>query len=171
MSLTPTEQEVRAFVGSNADYYLGAWQPALTGEGGASGFNIAGFFLSGLWLGYRKMYTALFILFGIILAEGILEAVLFVGIFKMRERPLGLYMLVTLLVAIVVGIGGNRWYLARARRVISDVRSRGLPEEAHLKALSSRGDTSLSASLGLCALFIVASTVVGVILGLLFGQV
>jgi hypothetical protein len=51
MPSTLTEQEVRAFVGSNSDYYLRAWQPALAGPGRASGFNIVAFFLCGLWLG------------------------------------------------------------------------------------------------------------------------
>jgi hypothetical protein len=51
MSSTLTEPEVRAFVGPNSDYYLRAWQPALPGPGRASGFNIAAFFLCGLWLG------------------------------------------------------------------------------------------------------------------------
>src|SRR5262249_12834720 len=35
----PMEQELRAVVGSNSDYYLEAWQPALSGQGRASGFN------------------------------------------------------------------------------------------------------------------------------------
>jgi hypothetical protein len=170
MSLTPTEHEVRAYVGSNADYYLKAWQPGLTGDGGASGFNIAAFFLSSLWLGYRKMYMAVLILFGIILAEIVLEELLFVGILKMREAPPGVSLLVGLIVAIVVGIGANRWYLAQARRVIGEVRSQGLQEEAHLKTLSSRGGTSLGASLGLFALFAVAAGVLGVVLAGPHGQ-
>jgi hypothetical protein len=162
---------VRAFVGSNADYYLRAWQPALTGKSGDSGFNIAAFLLAGPWLAYRKMYTAVFILFGIILAEFILEELVFVGLLKMREPPLGLTFLLTLVVVIVIGIESNRWYLARALRVINKVRSRCLPEEAHLKALSRRGGTSLGASLGLIVLFIVASIVLGGILASLLYRV
>jgi hypothetical protein len=166
MSLTPTEQEVRAFVGSNADYYVRAWRPALTGEGGASGFNVGGFLLAVPWLAYRKMYTAALILIGISIAESVLEKVLFVGApGEMRESSPGFVVLVALVVGIVVGIGGNRWYLARARRVIEEVRSQVLPEEAHLRALSSRGGTSLGASLGLVGLAIVAALVLGTILG------
>jgi hypothetical protein len=166
MSLTPTEQEVRAFVGPNADYYLGAWRRALAGEGGASGFNVGGFFLALPWLAYRKMYTAALILIGISIAESILEKVLFVGgPGEMLEPSPGFVLLAALVMGIVVGIGGNRWYLARARRVIEEVRSYGLPEEAHLRALSSRGGTSLGASLGLFGLAIVAALVLGTILG------
>jgi hypothetical protein len=90
LSLTPTEQEVRAFVGSMAGYYLRAWRRARAGEGGASGFNIAGFFPAGLWLACRKMYAATLILFGIIV-ESVLEEALFAGILdEGREASLEL---------------------------------------------------------------------------------
>ena len=87
MSVTPTEQEIRAFVGSNAEYYLRAWRPALSNEGGTSRFNVAAFLITGLWLGYRKMYSAVFILFGIIIAGTVLESILFIGILKMPDSP------------------------------------------------------------------------------------
>jgi hypothetical protein len=58
MTPIPTEEEIRAFVGPNSGYYLNAWQPALSDQGSVSGFNVAAFFLSGLWLGYRKMYKS-----------------------------------------------------------------------------------------------------------------
>jgi hypothetical protein len=117
------------------------------------------------------MYMAVVILFGIILAEIVLEELLFVGTLKMREAPPGLNLLVTLVVAIVVASGGNRWYLAQARRVIGEVRSQGLQEEAHLKTLSSRGGTSPGASVGLWVLFGVAAGALGVVLAVLLGQV
>jgi hypothetical protein len=165
MAITPTEQEVRAYVGSNADYYLRGWRPALTGEGRASGFNIAAFILSFLWLGYRKMYMAVLILYGIILAAFVLERLLFVAFLKMPDSPLGMNLLAWI-VASAVGGGGNRLYLAQARRVIREVRSQGLQEEAHLKTLSSRGGTSLGASVGLFVLFVVAAGMLSVILAL-----
>src|SRR5262249_33070986 len=131
-----TEQELRAVVGPNSDYYLEIWQPALSGQGRASGFNVAAFFLAGPWLGYRKMYKAVLILFGIILAATVLENVLF-GILKMQEPPLVMSALVRLVVALVVAIVtavcSNGWYLSHAKRVIAEVRSQGLEEDAHLK--------------------------------------
>jgi hypothetical protein len=68
-------------------------------------------------------------------------------------------------VGIEIGIGGTRCYLARAGRVVEDVRSQGLPERVQLKALSSRGGTSLGGSFGLIGLAIVAVLVLGTILG------
>src|SRR5262245_55809227 len=169
-STTPTEQELRAFVGPDAGYYLRAWQPALSGQGGPGRFNVAAFFFSGLWLGYRKMYAVLFLLFGVLLAEKVLEEVLFVGASK-GEAQIGLRLFFVLIVAIVVAVCGNGWYLSHARRVIAEVRSRGLSQDAHLKALAERGGTNLGASLGLVFLFMLVGGLVGLVLGALLGQV
>src|SRR5262249_21241091 len=136
MTPIPTEEEVRAFVGPNSGYYLNAWQPALSDQGRVSGFNVAAFFLSGLWLGHRQMYKAVFILFGIIMAEEVLEGLLFVGILKMQGSPCGMSFIVGLVVGIVTAEGGNGWYLSQAQRVIAEVRSQGLEEDAHLKTLA-----------------------------------
>ncbi len=55
---TLTEEEIRAFVGSNADYFLKKWRPALEGLSNKAGFNCAAFCLSGFWFPYHKMYAA-----------------------------------------------------------------------------------------------------------------
>jgi MFS family permease len=170
----PMEQEFRAVVGSNSDYYLEDWQPALSGQSRASGFNVAAFFLFGLWLGYRKMYKAVFILFGIILAATVMEYVLFLGILKMQPLFFVMSALVwlvgALVVAIVAAVCSNGWYLSHVQRVIAEVRSQGLEEDAHLKALAARGGTSLGASLGLFSLFVVTIFAVSFVLTAVFGD-
>jgi hypothetical protein len=166
---TPTEQELRAFVGPNARYYLKSWQPALSGEGGPTGFKWAAFFLPGLWLGYRKMYAAVFILYGLLLAETALEPVVFVGVLKMPDVPHGLWATVGLVTGVLIGTFGNGWYLARARRVIGEVRSLGLSEADHLKALAARGGTSPSASFGLFLLFVLTVSIIILIQEAVFG--
>jgi hypothetical protein len=149
------EQQLRAFVGSRADYYLQKWAPLQTARGHRTGFNWAAFFLSGLWLPYRKMYKVATVFFAIILVESVAEEVLFVGILGKAETPAGLSNAVGLLVSIICGAYGNRWYLLHATKVISDIRAQGLDQEAMLEALSRRGGTSLGASLGLFFLFMV----------------
>ncbi|MDY3554414.1 DUF2628 domain-containing protein [Gemmata sp. JC717] len=166
---TPTEQEMLAFVGSNAHYYLKSWQPALSGEGGPTGFNWAAFFLPGLWLGYRKMYMAVLVLYGLILAETALEPVVFVWVLKMPEVLDRLGPFVALVTGVLVGTFGNGWYLARARRVIGEVRSLGLSEADHLKALAARGGANPSASVGLFLLFLLAGVVITLIQEAVFG--
>src|SRR5262245_25293633 len=75
------EQELRAFVGPRADVYLRKWAPLLYGSGQA-GFNWPAFLLAGIWLPYRKMYAVSLIFYGAIVAESVLEEVVFAGILR-----------------------------------------------------------------------------------------
>ncbi len=160
-----TEAEIRAFVGKNADYYLKKWAPALRGHGGA-GFNLAALLLSGLWLGYRKMYKTLIILFAIIAAVTILEQG--VATFGLADPDaVGLFgNLVGLVAAIVCGMYGNAWYLSHTRAAIMQVRATGRGGEADLAELSRRGGTSVASSLGMFFLYLVAMFVIGLVIGL-----
>lgn len=161
-----TEQELRAFIGKGADYYLKKWQPILGGQGRRrAGFNWAAFFLPGLWFPYRKMHKAAFIFYGISLIETILEEVLFVGILGKPESPFVLDFLYTIVVGIVCGAFGNIWYLSHTRKVTDEVRSKGLQEEAYFELLSKRGGTNLKKSLGFFILFLLIALVATLIVG------
>ena len=151
------EKEFSAFVGPKADYYLERWRFAVDGPEIATGFNWAAFFLSGLWLPYRKMYRFAAIFFGIIWLETVLAEVVWVGILGKPEAPAALGRFVGLVASIVCGWLANEWYLSHARKAISEVRSQGLSEEAHLEALAKRGGTSLAASLGFLVVFLLAA--------------
>jgi hypothetical protein len=158
MSSMPTDRELQAFVGqSGADYYLWAWAPALEGRGRARGFNVAAFLLAGAWLPFRQMYRVSLLFYGFILAESALE---FVVLRSLRGPSgaagldAGMTCFVGLALAVVAGTFGNSWYLAHARRVIAEVRARGLPEEEHLRVLAARGGTSLVSAVVLSAAFV-----------------
>jgi hypothetical protein len=165
-----SEQEIRAFVGPRAGYYLKKWQASLVGAETGTGFNWAAFLIAGLWLPYRKLYRITFVFYGIILLESILEEVLFVLVLGKPETPRGLGLLIGLLAGIVCGAFGNPWYLSHTRKVISEVQSLGLPEDAHLETLCRRGGTSIVASLGLLALFFAVQFGVLFFLELRFGR-
>jgi hypothetical protein len=154
-----TDQEVAAFVGKNADYYLQSWQTAPEGMGGAgnrAGFNWAAFFLSGFWLPYRKMYRAGAIFFGVLVLESILEEVVFIGILGKPEAPGLLGSLVGFIAAMICGGFGNAWYLSHTQKKIAEARNQELADDAYLQALAKRGGTSFAASLG----FVVICSVV-----------
>ncbi len=158
-----TEAELRAFVGKNADYYLKRWAPALRGDGGA-GFNLAALLLSGLWLGYRKMYQNTLILFAIIAAMTILELA---GVLAGLVNPnvVGLLgNIVGLGAAVVCGMYGNAWYLSHAKTVILEARSRGRDGGVDLVELSRRGGTSVAKSLGMFFLYLVAVFVISFVI-------
>jgi len=161
-------QEVEAFVGRKAGYYLKKWPLARGLTGRSTGFNWAAFFLSGLWLPYRKLYVVATIFYVSMLIESILEWVVFVGILGKDDSPASLSRVVGLVAAIICGALGNQWYLSHTRRAVAEVRSQGLPEDAYLQALSRRGGTSIAAALGFFTLFIVALFASLFLLDLLF---
>lgn len=161
-------KELRAFVGPNSEYYLRHWAAQLAGREPSASFNLAAFFLAGFWLPYRKMCKATFLLFGIIIAEGVLEQAIFVGGLRMSDSPPGMTPLICLLIGVVCGLFGNRWYLSHCQRVIQLVRAEGLSDEAQLRLLAKRGGTSLFASIGLFAILITALMVLSVAADRLF---
>ena len=156
----PRTVALRAFVGPSADRYLRKWSAVLSGSATNPGFNWAAFFLSGLWMGYRKMYRATLILYGILLVEMIVVTVIASVVVDGSELIDAFDRIVNLAVAIICGGFGNRWYLAHATRAIAEERADGLEGEPLLHILSQRGGTNLLASLGFFGLFLVAVFVV-----------
>ena len=139
-----TEEEVRAFVGLNAGYYLRQWCAAIdpemspyhcavpTGLGGKHGFNLIAFAFAGLWLPFRKLddvSTAIFYAASLFLVTLLREA-----------EALGIFLLNA---GILCGLWGNSWYLSKARKSISAVRRQGLPADVHLQTIAERGGVSL----------------------------
>jgi hypothetical protein len=151
LSLGPTEEEVRAFVGPNARYYLNRWKSALEGTGGPRGFHWPAFLIAGLWLPYRKLYKAAFILYGSFLLLTILKSALG-HIPGTAELVTGLNVIAGPIVGVIVGMAANQIYWKRARTVIERVRRQSLPEEEHHRELARQGRTSALGSIGLPAL-------------------
>lgn len=151
----PTQQEIRAFVGNNSGYYLSRWSAFLSGEGNESGFNVAAFWLFGLWLPYRKMYKITLIIYGSIVAESILEYILFVGILNYEEPPVVLSNVVGIALAMICGVYGNRWYYSHTCNKIDKLRRLNLSEESLNQALRRCGGTSLLAAVGFLMMFLI----------------
>ncbi|HET6328254.1 MAG TPA: DUF2628 domain-containing protein [Planctomycetaceae bacterium] len=138
-----TEEEIRAFVGRKADYYVEQWI-----RRDSMGANWAAFFLSGIWFPYRRMYRVTLIFFAAILADSVIEEVI--------DFPRQLSRLLAVVVAGICCSFANRWYFHHATSKIREVRAQGLPAERYLDAVASRGGTSLFAGLGLFALLLMA---------------
>jgi len=151
-----TEQEIRAFVGRRADYYVGQW----TSE--TMGMNWGAFLFSGLWLLYRKMYALAAVLFGFILVESMIEEVVFVGILNQQGPPEFLTPIVALAIAIVCGSYGSLWYSKHTNSKIRNVRTQGLADQAYFAALSRRGGTSIVATIGLLLAFFIVLIAAGI---------
>jgi hypothetical protein len=149
---TASTRELQAFVGRKASYYLRKWAPLLEGGRRDTGFNWAAFFLSGIWIGYRKMYAVAFIFYGVIALETLVEEIVFVHVLG-EEPPAALGRLIPIAIAAICGTCGNGWYLSHARKMIAETKTQGLQDDAFLLALAKRGGTSVLASLGILLLF------------------
>jgi hypothetical protein len=156
MDEIPSEDEVRTFVGRKVEYYVQRWPSDPEDETGLMGFNWAAFFLSVMWLGYRKMYGIAAILVTLVVVESVVEEVYLVGRLGMPEPPESLNGLISGLIATVCGTFGNRWYFTHAKKVISDVRFEERGPEARKTALTKRGGTSWFGALLVMVLAFVA---------------
>jgi hypothetical protein len=149
-ALAMTDPEVRAAIGPRADYYLDKWR-----EAGRGGFNWAAFCMSGLWLPYRKMYAAAGILFAVVIAETLLEEAIFVYGLGMPEVPRAVDRLGSLVVCLVCGRFGNRWYLQHVAASVQRARTIALDEPSRILYLSKRGGTSMLAAIAFFTAFVV----------------
>ena len=169
MTITPSESEIRAFVGSNSKYYLKKFLPSATGKISISNFNLGALFFGILWLPYRKIWKVAYMFYGIIVVEMILEMIIFQGILH-REVPVVWDRISGIIPAVICGQFGNRWYYSQMCNVISELRPDEYPDESYLKKLSERGGTNLAASFGLFILFIIVIVGVAMLVSLLTGS-
>jgi hypothetical protein len=139
-TLTPTDDELRAAVGRRVEFYLRKW--ANTAHGG---FNWAAFFLAGMWLPYRKMYRAAAVLYAVVIAESMLEELVFVTWLGWPETPRWVERGVAVGICWVCGSLGNRWYATHVARLIERARASQPEGEARLARLRESGGTSLLA--------------------------
>lgn len=136
-----SEDEARAFLGRNADYFLLQWSALPDNAQAAMRFNWAAFFLGGPWLGYRKMYKAVAILAGVMILWNLLQL-----LSPLLGKPWLSYLLL-LAIGVICGQFGNRWYLGRAGRVVRKVNRSYQDGYERRWRLAKLGGTSVVSSL------------------------
>lgn len=144
-----SEAELRAVFGPRADYYFAQWQGT-----GRRASNWAAFWFSGLWLPFRRLYLVALVFYAAIAVESVLEEVVFRWM-GYREVPTAVNRAVGLACALVCGAWGNRWYLARVRRIISETRALGLSPDEHLRELGRRGGTRVWHAVAFLLVFLI----------------
>ena len=127
------EEDVRAFVGPNADYYLQAWAAADPNGGRqALRWNWPAFFLNVIWMLYRKMYKYFWISFGALVAigaaEGIVEAMLSI------KGPGWWDIVINFAVAGFFGAYGTWFYYRHATFTIAQTKAQHTSPEAIVRA-------------------------------------
>jgi hypothetical protein len=132
-----TEAELRTFVGPNAGYYLRRWQQPSGELAPSMGFNAAAFFLSFLWILYRRMYRVFWIGVGVILLESFASQMVAERVLHIEAMPRSYDRLANFAASVIVGMFGNWWYFRHAERQIAAARE----ERADEAALAERGGT------------------------------
>lgn len=140
--------ELRVFVGGKANYYLQKWAPRLQDPQAEVGMNWAAFFLTAMWMCYRKMYRVAFIFYGVTTLVVVAQYVVFVTVMGLPAIPAGVGLIGNVAAAVICGLYGNAWYLAHAERLIAEARAQGSDEHYLGHVLARRGGTSLLAALG-----------------------
>lgn len=154
-------QEVRAFVGKKADYYLGKWNNPKN-KGSNMGWNWAAFLAGMFWLGYRKMYKIVLIILGAFVAFDIVSYIINNPAMDKMNNTIGI------VVAAVLGISGNYYYFKHTQKNIEDVKQQfpnNLQEQE--AALRKRGGSSWGGVfivLGLFALYLIINIVISMII-------
>jgi Protein of unknown function (DUF2628) len=166
-----TVAELRTVVGPRADRYLAKWPTfldPLTNVGiPALGFHAAAFLFAGFWLAYRKMYKASLVLYGVVIAETVLEWLIARASPGAASGLSAMGRLLGLALAIVCGIYGRGLYLNHVGKVVTRCRAEAAAEnlgpDAYAARLARRGGTNALAGLGLFLAFIVVAGLVTVL--------
>lgn len=96
--------------------------------------NLAAFFLSFLWLGYRKMYSYIFMVIGIFLLYDLI--IVFSGFEFGMDSTIGIT------VSVICGLLGNYLYLMQANKEIKRVTEQNSASKENIPELEKRGGTS-----------------------------
>lgn len=146
------ESLLGAFVGAEKwEYYSRKWGQGLS-------WNWAAFFLSFFWLGYRKMYTYIFIILGLFLLYDI--------IIVLSGVDFGVDSTIGITVGVICGFLGNYLYLMHANKEIKRVTEQPYASDEHVEdELQQRGGTSWLGVLSAFGLLIVY----GILAGLIYG--
>jgi hypothetical protein len=133
-----TDAELRAVFGPRADYYLWQWKAV------APLVNWPAAILGVPWFLFRGLHAQAL---GVCAVWGCVQLGLGVilGGFAVRQgrsvEVIFVSQITWFVSAVVCGVFGNRWYLARVRRIVSSARGLALPSDEHLAELARRGGT------------------------------
>ena len=143
-------EELRLFVGKNADYYIAKWEEL--GETQKVSWNWAAFMFGLLWFGYRKMYphAFVFLVFSLVL-QFIQTAV--------KTHPI-VIMLTNILISVVVGMFGNYLYYQYAKTKIKQIKESITDERQRTLEIVRNGGTSLSTAIAIGLLYLMASSII-----------
>jgi hypothetical protein len=138
--MNENEKYLRAYFGRNADYYLEKYRAFYAGR--RFTFNIAPFFMGGLWFLYRKLWSESIIIILFMILTGMLEQRLYPRFGVTAEQQTTIMLVSTVILGIVFGFVGNYCYLAQAEKTIHKIVSLTPDEAERVTFLSAIGGIS-----------------------------
>ncbi|ACD66875.1 MAG TPA: DUF2628 domain-containing protein [Sulfurihydrogenibium sp.] len=142
-------EELRIFVGKNADYYISKWEEISENK---ISWNWAAFFFGLLWFGYRKMYPHAF---GFMIFSLILQTIQI----KMNTDPL-IIGLTNLAISTFIGMFGNYLYYEYAKSKVQEIKSKIIDEKNLYIELARQGGASYFTAIGIGLMYLVASSII-----------
>lgn len=132
------------FVDKNYDYYTRKWE-LMSDRKSKSSFNWAAFFLTFLWMAYRKMYLYSFATIGLTMLSGVLGILI---------NPSGIFSnSVGFGISLATGFGGNYWYKKHAENKIKMITASATNLEAAKLVLAKQGGVSWWSVFGFTTIF------------------
>ncbi len=138
-----TKEELRIFVGRNADYYCEKWRSIGFGETGKAALNAGAALFSPLWMLYRKFYVLLIAFLIFVLAEGLLEELIFIVWLGKPDAVLALDVILMFVNAIIIGRYANYWYYRYACWKIRNLKAIETDPQKQIQLIVRKGGTSL----------------------------
>jgi Protein of unknown function (DUF2628) len=138
-------EEQHKVVQKNTSYYDLKWK-SVKNPAKENTWNWLAFFFTTFWLAYRKMYKLFFIL--------VLIELLWAVPFYLVDMPAWVDIPFIIIISLIVGLNGNRWYFKHTSHVLEQAKS--LSESQQDSFLQTKGGTHIGIMLGLNALAIIA---------------
>ncbi len=136
------EQETllyEAFFQRNASYYLDKLEKERNGQ--KFSFNFYAFLFGFFWFLYRKMYLAAFLIFTLLLIEGLAEFY-FLQFLDNQLATTLITWIMNILIWSITGFTANYLYIRKATAIITKIDNRGLAEQDAVQFAKKKGGTS-----------------------------
>ncbi len=141
------------YFGARAGYFIPKLHKYFKGD--KLSFNVGAFVFGPFWLVYRQLYVHAFVVFIIYVLKLIIEEVTFDIFWVHYENQLLISRLGTLVLSLLVGFMGNRFFLNKAINDVNSTLSQIQIEERRFLDLIEKGRGSLLAVVGTVAVFLV----------------
>src|SRR5699024_4579152 len=156
------KHSLKNYIGKNEEFYFKKWNLNENGEPSKRvSTNWAGFFLTFIWAGYRKMYGTLFIMFTAFLVLDIIMLLTDIDSIQINNS-------IGIAISVMFLLNGNLLYYDKAKKQINKNKSLGA-EEATAELKRNGGTSKLGVLFAVC-LFILYLIVSVFIIDPVFGD-